>query len=195
MIVRFSLAVLFFIAAIGQGDADQKRQLEAHEHGHGKLNIAIEGTSVLMELEVPGADIVGFEHAATSDGDKAKIQAAKKTLEAASDLFLPGVNAGCTLEKAQVEVSGQHADDDKGHASHGHKGHEASGKEPGEHSEFHVEYAFKCTNTSLMGAIEFPYFDAFPNAEELDVTVLTDKGQKGYEVNRTSRRIDLQGMM
>src|SRR5262249_38687966 len=40
------------------------RELGPHEHGRGTLNIAIEGNRVSMELEVPGMDIAGFEHAA-----------------------------------------------------------------------------------------------------------------------------------
>ena len=49
----------------------QHRELGPHQHGHGTLNIAIEGERVSMELDVPGADIVGFEHAASTADQKA----------------------------------------------------------------------------------------------------------------------------
>ena len=51
----------FTMSAVAE---EKHRQLGAHEHGHGNFNIAIEGKSVSMELEAPGADIVGFEHKA-----------------------------------------------------------------------------------------------------------------------------------
>ena len=38
--------------------AGEKRDLSAHEHGVGKLNIAFEKGEIAMELEAPGADIV-----------------------------------------------------------------------------------------------------------------------------------------
>ena len=57
--------------------AEETRQLGAHEHGHGTLNIAIEGTTVSMELEVPGSDIVGFEHVAATPEQKAAYASAK----------------------------------------------------------------------------------------------------------------------
>ena len=46
--------------------AEEHRELGAHEHGHGTLNIALEGSRLTMELEAPGVDIVGFEHAAST---------------------------------------------------------------------------------------------------------------------------------
>ena len=51
--------------------AEERRELGAHEHGHSTLTIAVEGTRVAMELSAPGADIVGFEHAAETDEQKA----------------------------------------------------------------------------------------------------------------------------
>ena len=52
-----------------------------HVHGHGTLNIAIEDKRVSMELEVPGMDIVGFEHAPSTDDQKAAVEKAKARLE------------------------------------------------------------------------------------------------------------------
>ncbi len=37
------------------------RQLGPHVHGLSELNIAAEGNTVLMELQSPATDIVGFE--------------------------------------------------------------------------------------------------------------------------------------
>ena len=49
---------------------EEHRQLGAHVHGHGRLNIAIEDKTVSIELEARGADIVGFEHEAATRGTK-----------------------------------------------------------------------------------------------------------------------------
>ncbi len=53
---------------------EEHRQLGAHVHGHGHLNIAIEGKTVSMELEVPGADVVGFEHEPSTPDQKAALE-------------------------------------------------------------------------------------------------------------------------
>lgn len=43
--------------------------------------------------------------------------------------------------------------------------------------------------------VTFTYFKTFPNAEGLDVTLVTARSQKTFEVNRGDARIDLRGMM
>ena len=43
--------------------------------------------------------------------------------------------------------------------------------------------------------ISFPYFAAFPSSEELAVTLITEKSQKAFEVNREHALIDIRGMM
>ena len=95
--------------------AEERRELGAHEHGHSTLNIAIEGERVLMELEAPGMDIVGFEHAATSDEDRAAVERARETLSDPLELFAMPADARCTVETAEVALAGdehdEHGDD------------------------------------------------------------------------------------
>ena len=67
--------------------ADGKRELDAHEHGVGVLNIAMEGSDIAMEFHAPGADIVGFEHPAETAQDHAAIDQAIALLSQPFDLF------------------------------------------------------------------------------------------------------------
>ena len=90
-------SIIFFIIASPVFSEDA-RQLNAHEHGIGALNIAIEAPLVVMEFHAPGADIVGFEYAAKSDADLAAISAALKTLEAPLDLFVLPKAARCAVQ-------------------------------------------------------------------------------------------------
>jgi hypothetical protein len=177
--------------------AEGKRQLDAHRHGHGTLNMAIEGKTLHMELEAPGADIAGFEHAAETAAQKASVKAAEKKLAAPLTLFaLPG-EAGCEVASAKVSLSGE-SDHEREKHSHGHESAGVSHKEQAreeDHSEFRAEYALTCANMDAITTIRFPYFDAFPNAEELAVTLITEKGQKAFEVSRSNPVIDIQGMM
>ena len=66
---------------------EEHRELGPHVHGHGTLNIAIEDKRVSMELEVPGMDIVGFEHAPSTDDQKAAVDKAKARLEKPLGVF------------------------------------------------------------------------------------------------------------
>ena len=195
MFLRIISVAVLLAGFAGNANAETKRRLDAHEHGHGKLNVAIEGQSLVMELDVPSADIVGFEHAATSDEDKATVEVARKTLVAVTSLFSLPDAAGCALTVAKVAFSGNDQHHEKKHVNQGHASRAGGDENGGEHAEFHVEYVFKCADMSSLGSIGFPYLDQFSNAKELDVTLITEKGQKEFEVNRDRNRIDLHGMM
>lgn len=104
--------------------AEESRELDAHEHGVGTLNIAIDGTQVAMIFEAPGADIVGFEYAAESDADNAAIDAAIAQLGAPLDLFVTTAAAGCVVVEAKASLEGEddhedHDDHDDDHDDHG----------------------------------------------------------------------------
>ena len=84
--------------------AEEHRQLGAHVHGHGRLNIAVDGKKVLIGLEVPGADIVGFEHEPSTPEQKAAIPNAKAKLANGLALFQPEAKARCELEQVKVSL-------------------------------------------------------------------------------------------
>ena len=66
---------------------------DPHQHGVGQLNVAIQGDHVEIELETPGADIVGFEHPPRTAEQKKAVQDAATTLRNGS-LALPSRTAG-----------------------------------------------------------------------------------------------------
>ena len=199
MIRVIAVAATILVLAAAQGAAETERQLGPHQHGHGTLNLAVEGQTVQMELEVPGADIVGFEHEAKTAEDRAKMEAAEKTLAQPLALFILPGEAGCKVTAAKVSIVGATESDDDAH-EHDHHDHTEADKHEAEeheaeHSEFHAEYALSCSNVAAITAISFPYFEVFPNSAELAVTLITEKGQKAFEVNREHALIDIRGMM
>lgn len=178
--IRLATATAFILTAFvtPAAQASDSRSAHAHEHGHGALNIAIEGNRILMELKVPGADIVGFEHEAKTPEQKAAVEAAEEKLENGAALFT-FVGGGCRFEHGHVE--GEHDHDHK-HGSHDGE----------EHSEFHVGYEIACDDATNISTIEFPFFGTFAGSEELEVTVIGSRGQAQYEVERDEPRLALE---
>ncbi|NSX56092.1 zinc uptake protein ZrgA [Parasulfitobacter algicola] len=194
--------------------AEETRQLDAHEHGVGTLNVAIDGTAVTMTFEAPGADIVGFEYAAESDTDLSAIESAIATLGAPLDLFVMPNAASCNVVEAKAELEsedghndhgeehhGDHADgehedhtdekhDEHGHDDHGDEDHTDHAKEAG-HTEFHAEYMLNCDNSDALTEISFVYFEAFPNAQKVEVQIITTSGAQAFEVERDAPILDL----
>jgi len=197
--------------------AQETRQMDAHEHGSGSLNIAAEGNALAMEFRAPGADIVGFEYAPESEADQAKVAAAVEALEAPLDLFVLPEAAGCSVTEthAALELEGEDAHEDHGdheehddhdnhrdHDDHDEHDHEEDHAEEDHHdhasasghSEFHAEYSLTCENPSALSGIEFAYFAQFENALELEVQVVTALGAQAFEVKRDAPQLALEGL-
>lgn len=178
-------------ASVIQAGEATHRQLGAHEHGHGRLSIAIEGTRLDIELEAPGADIVGFENEARSSEEKAVLERARATLGRAEAIFKLPEAAGCRQVAVDVDLAGEHGDAHGGGSDHtGRSDHEGAG-----HSEAHATYAIECTAPAEVSAIVLDYFAVFPAARALSVEVVTAKGASRFEVGRDKPRIDLTGLM
>ena len=180
-----------------------RRELGAHEHGASALDVAIEGGRVEMRLESPAMDVVGFEHEPSTDAQRAAIEEARATLAEPMALFAPPEAAGCEVAEASVKHVFEGGHEEHGveeAAEHGHEEgeeHAEAEAEQGEeaegatHSEFQATYALDCEDPSALTAIDFPFFEVFPGAQEIDVQVVTERGQTGAEVERGSPRLDL----
>jgi|TARA_B110000238_G_scaffold189045_1_gene220701 hypothetical protein len=174
--------------------AQEARQLGTHEHGVGQLDIAFDGDQIAMELHAPGADIVGFEYEAASAEDRAAIDAAVATLAKPLGLFVLPEVAGCSVVNvsAGLESEEDHDDHDDEHAGE-EDGHDDHADEAG-HTEFHAEYLLTCADPSAVTNITFAYFDAFPNALEVEVQVIFDTGARSFEIESDAPTLDLSGI-
>ncbi len=196
---------LILITCAAPAIAQETRQMHAHEHGVGELNIAFDGPQIAIELHAPGADIVGFEYAAETADDRAAIDAAVATLARPLDLFVLPAAAECAVTQASAGLESEAHDDhdEAGHDDHDDHEHDAEHadehaeehhEDEAGHTEFHAEYLLTCANPGAITGIEFAYFDTFQNARELEVQMLTPAGAKGFEVERDAPTLDLRGM-
>ena len=162
--------------------AEERRELGAHEHGHSKLNLAVEGTQVVMEIAAPGLDVLGFEHPANSVEEKAAVEAGRVALADPLSLFVLPAAARCRVVETAVMLE----QEEQGHEGEEHAGEAHADDDHGAelHSEFAGRYTLDCTDPGALTDITFAWFDRFPNAKEVAVTLLTAKGQASFEVER-----------
>jgi hypothetical protein len=146
------------------------------------LNLALEGNQLEIELESPAMNIVGFEHAASSDADQATVSAARAALEKPLTLFSLPAAAGCVVEATDVEspLFG-HDDHDEMHA-------DAKGES---HSDIDAEYALTCSKPEALTTLSLaPFFQQFPGTSKVQVQLIAPNGQKGAELTPASPAID-----
>jgi hypothetical protein len=183
------VSAAFILASPTLAEEAQHRQLGPHVHGQGTLDIAIEGKKIQMELVVPGMDIVGFEHVASTDEQKAAVEKAKAKLTDVLSVFKLPAAAQCKAEAANVENRKEvHHEGDEDHDEDEKEGH-------AEHSEFHATYTISCEAPENVTGLETVYFANFAGAQLLNVNVTTSKGQTQAQMTRDKPRLDLTGVM
>ncbi|CAN7293009.1 DUF2796 domain-containing protein [Pseudomonas sp. LjRoot71] len=160
-------------------DHAEHGSLDAHEHGAAQLNVLLDGKVLELQLESPAMNLVGFEHAAKSDADKAKVAAARSQLEQPQPLF--GLNAGdCKISKQELEspLFAEHAD------SHEHEHeHEHEKSQESEHSDIHAHYTLDCQKPEELKQLNLgELFKRFPATEKIQVQLIGPDGQQGLEL-------------
>ena len=197
-------------AAFAASDGEH-REHEAHEHGHGTLDIVVEGEEMMIELRIPGVNVVGFEHAPRDDSEREAIQQALVPFTVAASVFVPAAEAECEVEKVEADMSGiwfedDHEDDrhhdeeghdDKEHRhgsdAHAEHEHDERGSESGAeaHSELHAAYHFHCHAPGRLDRIDVRVFEHLRDAEEIDVRVVTPSAQRAMELHPGSTVVEL----
>lgn len=148
--------------------------LGKHEHGVAELNLALDGQSLEIELDSPAVNLVGFEHAASSDADKARLASARASLEQPLRLFNLPAQAACSVLEVDLE-SPLFGNDEPGH--HGH-------------SDIEAEYKLHCAAPDKLASIDLgAFFSTFPGTEKLRVQLIGPNGQHGAELTPDNPRL------
>ena len=202
--VALAISAVLSCAALAKNHDGEQRHADAHVHGVGQLNFAIEGKQVHLELDIPGFDILGFE----SINSDAQREALDKAVQALKQPDLWGFTdaAGCQLQTVSVTTDshaqhehsdehdhhheGSHAHNDehdhKHEDSHGdghdHHGEQATHKST--HMDFAATYVYQCAQPKQLKRISTRLFDRFQHSAALKVQGLTDAGQMAGTMTR-----------
>jgi hypothetical protein len=175
----FALLPLAIAHAADEHDHDHEHaSLGAHEHGVARLDVAQEGTTLEFDFNTPAMNIVGFEHAATSDADKAKLADAREALLKPHGLFNVPEAAQCSVISQKL-TSPLFGDKDEDGDADEHGDHE--------HSEIHGNYRFTCNVPSVLTQLDLTQiFKTFPATQKIQVQLITAKRQLGAEVRASN---------
>jgi len=193
LLLALPFAMLPLAVAHAAAEHDHEHgSLGAHEHGVGRLNAALDGQTLELELESPAMNLVGFEHVATSDADKAKVAAARARLEQPLALFNLPKAAGCVVENQELESplfgDKPDADDDHDEDAKDEDGHEHHH----DHSEIHARYQFTCATPAALKSLDLAnIFTSFPATRKIQVQLIGPSGQQGVEVTDKAAALKL----
>lgn len=165
----------------------------AHEHGHGHLNLVLDGNQLMIELQAPAADLVGFEHAAKSNEEKAQYAKAMAQLKQPDALFRFDPAAGCKLTLQELQAAKEDHDHDHDH-DHNHQ------KSDGKHDEHHHDdaghadmgamYTYTCATPAKLTGLEATLFSVYPSLEKLSVQGILPSGQTAAELTPSANKLN-----
>ncbi|MCO2980749.1 zinc-binding protein [Pseudomonas aeruginosa] len=184
--------VLLPFAAQAHDDHDHDHahgSLGKHEHGVAQLNVALDGKTLELELDSPAMNLVGFEHTASTDTDKAAVAKARAQLEKPLELFALPVTAGCSVASQELrsplfgDKAPAHAHKEK--ADHEHE-HEHG------HADIHAHYQLSCEKPELLKLLTLAeFFKRFPATQKIQVQLIGPNGQKGADLAPASAELKL----
>ena len=170
------------------------RQHDSHVHGIAALNLVLEGQKIYVEIDSPAANIVGFEHAPSSDADRLVLDKAVATLKDGDRLFRFNDAAGCRMETVSVASTLL----DEGHDDHASQHTSDRGQEKKDehdfeehereaHSNIVAVYQFECSAPRKIQDVNVEFFDAFPLMEKLELQYIIEARQDAKELTAGNR--------
>ena len=175
----------------------------AHEHGIARLGLAVDGTRLTVDLELPAESVFGFERAPRSEQERAiAAEAIDRLRTGGARLIAFPDGAICTLDSAEVRgpegVEDDHAGEDD-HAQeeehvHEDEGHEhadegreqedeghAHEEEDTVHEDVHLLASLTCSREPI-GPASLRFADLLPDVVQVDLTVFTALGEAAGRV-------------
>lgn len=196
--------------------AQTERELDVHVHGAASLQLVLEGNTLLINLESPAANLVGFEHAPETPDEKKQIENVEAMLAETAGVFGIPDSAECTTQSAVVnwltvgeddhdhdkhEEHAKHDDHDEHdehdeHAKHDdHDGHDhddhADEEDGAGHSEFRAAYTLECGEPGNIDVIDVLLFKVYPALETLSVQAVLPSGQMAVTLNKENSSLSI----
>jgi G3E family GTPase len=157
-------------------------QAQVHIHGQGELLIAQEDNHWQVQLTLPAADALGFEHTASTPEQQQVKQSLAKRL--AKNIDIIEFKKTCKLQSSKhslqdIPKDHHHSDQQKEQHKH-HHGHK-HGAHTGEHTDVEVEYMFTCP--SPVSQIAVKLFPSMPSLTKIDARWITENAQGAAQLS------------
>jgi hypothetical protein len=158
--------------------AEEFEQHAAHEHGHLRLQLALEKNVLHVDLIAPALNVLGFEHEPRTAAEKRKAEMAPPQLrDLPAPLRLPP-EAGCRRTSGRILEA---HDEDHEH-QHEHE----------EHRDVTIHWTYQCARPEALTWAEAAVLSQLTGVERVDVDSILPGSQKSARVKRADERVRLR---
>lgn len=180
-----SLAPCLAPSALSQ--EHQHREVGAHVHGAAEISFVVSGNELLVDLDSPLMNIVGFEHAPAGSPERKAADRAIALLNNPASIAIPSPAAECMAAKPAIVLPFD-AKPETGAAGHPV---EAGGGAHG-HMDVEASYAFVCKNIARLDQIDVAALRTFPGIKTARVVFLGPKAQLSRQLGSASSVFNLK---
>jgi hypothetical protein len=128
----------------------------------------------MLSLESPLDNLLGFERMPRTEQQKAAVRDMAARLNKVATLFVPTPAAFCRAES--IKLDSPVLDPKKNTVGDAH-------------ADLDAEFIFRCQSPDALRDLEVTLFDEFPNLRQLDVQVVSSRGQSAAKLSSRQRRI------
>ncbi len=159
---------------------------DAHVHGALKMEMAVEGKTIDIDIDGPAESFIGFEYAPKTAKEKKTFADAEAlwTKELLTKLFILDAKLGCKVTEASFK---QEVEDHKENHKEHHKDHK---KEAGVHSDIEAEAKITCTGDLKGQNLTVNLKKHYSHIKKL-VVDLVGSEVKSIEINQATQAIKL----
>lgn len=174
------MKIIFLMTLLINTSAMAKKALKAHVHGHAKLDMAIDGKTLYVELKSPAESILGFEHEPKSAKEKQTVKVIEMLWKTQLTSFFQLPQKGCKVQDPEFKLG--HLDhSDEGHREHKHE----------EHAEIKATGLFVCPQPIREGKIGVSVIQQFPKIKSLKVNALLPGKSLGKKFQQANFDVSL----
>ncbi len=150
-----------------------------HTHGEGKLQILQAGSDWQFVLQLPVADVLGFEYAPSTADEKKRYQNMQELFLRFDDIF--SSSNTCELLDTTLESPWDLAEEHDEHDEHDeHESEHEDYPHRNTHSDFRVAYLLSCQGP--LKHIEMTGFAHWPSLQHVNAIWVTNTGQGALEI-------------
>jgi len=179
-IPRLALAALLVAAAAASQGA---QAATAHSHGIARLDVAVDGATIVLRLASPLESLLGFERAPRNDAERGQVRAMAQALRSGNP-FVPTAAARCRLDKVDL-ASPVLAPELLG----GGGGGAVPGKPADDHADLEGTFVYRCEDPRALQGVDVMLFDYFKRLQRVDAQVAGPKGQSALKLHSRARQI------
>lgn len=170
---------LSLVVALAASPALAQDNPGAHQHGHAKLQIALDAEQIDLLLVSPAYNLVGFEHRPRTREQQQTLDDVKARVTQHPMINTP--DGRCTVLSGSLHMAWP-ADDDQAN-NHDHDHQQSAG-----HSDMEISQTLSCPGLTPSPQLETALLEQFPAMAHLNVQWLSAQGQGSTRLSRGENR-------